>query len=223
MIGKKPFPLALVDMTMPAMDGLELARRIGDEPALAGTQLVLLTSTDVTPYQLEGAGLAAHLNKPVRSAQLHDCLVEVLRPVLDSTSPVDSEATARPAPGRGRVLIVEDNAINQLVARGLLDRLGFECDLAGNGQEALAALERSDYAAVLMDCQMPELDGYAATGELRRREGGLRHTPVIAMTALDGDEDTCLAAGMDACIPKPIDSAVLEAALDRWVRDDTRR
>ena len=93
-VRKQPFPLALLDMTMPAMDGLELARRIGDDPALAGTQLVLLTSTDVTPHQLEGVGLAAHLNKPVRSAQLHDCLAEVLRPVLESASAGSATAPA---------------------------------------------------------------------------------------------------------------------------------
>jgi CheY-like chemotaxis protein len=217
----RPFPLALLDMTMPGLDGLELARRVGDEPALAGTRLVLLTSTDVTPHQLEGVELAAYLNKPVRSAQLHACLAEVLRPVLEAASPVGPAAGAPAAAGRGRVLVVEDNVINQLVALGLLDRLGFECDLAGNGREALAALDRCDYAAVLMDCQMPEMDGYTATGELRRREGAARHTPVIAMTAgaLAGDEDRCLAAGMDAYVPKPIDSTMLQEVLDRWVPD----
>ncbi len=115
--------------------------------------------------------------------------------------------------------MVEDNAINQLVARGLLDRLGFVSDLVGNGHEALAALEQTAYAAVLMDCQMPEMDGYTATAEIRRREGATRHIPIIAMTAgaLAGDEERCLAAGMDAYLPKPIDSMQLEAVLTRWV------
>ncbi len=219
----RPIPLALLDMTMPDVDGLALARRIEDTPVLAATRLVLLTSTDVTPAQLAGIGLAAHLDKPVRSIQLHDCLAEVMRPLLDPEP--DQDAAPRPARGRGRVLVVEDNAINQLVARGLLDRLGFECDLAGTGFEALDALARTDSAAVLMDCQMPEMDGYTATGELRQREGARRHTPVIAMTAgaLDGDEARCLAAGMDGYVPKPIDSSQLEAVLDRWVARPAHR
>jgi PAS domain S-box-containing protein len=218
-----PFPLALLDVNMPAMDGLELARHIKDSPELSGTHLVVLTSTDVTSAELDSAHIAAHLNKPVRSAQLHDCLSRVLQPVGRGPCPDETGSIERRQPGRGRVLVVEDNAINQLVARGLLDRLGFVSDLAGNGHEALAALERTTYAAVLMDCQMPEMDGYTATAEIRRREGKARHLPIIAMTAgaLAGDEERCLAAGMDAYLPKPIDSLQLEAVLARWVVGET--
>ena len=124
-----------------------------------------------------------------------------------------------PRPGRGRVLVVEDNPINQLVARGLLDQLGFWADVAANGYEALDALERTAYSAVLMDCQMPEMDGFTATGEIRRREGVDRHTPIIAMTAgaLEGDEERCLHAGMDAYLSKPINGTHLEYVLTRWV------
>ena len=214
-----PFPLALLDVNMPAMDGLELARRIKDSPELSGTHLVVLTSTDVTSAELDSAHIDAHLNKPVRSAQLHNCLSRVLQPAARPPCPDEPGFDERQQPDRGRVLVVEDNAINQLVARGLLDRLGFVSDLAGNGHEALAALERTPYAAVLMDCQMPEMDGYTATAEIRRREGAARHLPIIAMTAgaLAGDEERCLAAGMDAYLPKPIDSLQLEAVLTRWV------
>ena len=143
----------------------------------------------------------------------------MLQPAARVPCPDETGIVERRQPGRGRVLVVEDNAINQLVARGLLDRLGFVSDLAGNGHEALAALERTAYAAVLMDCQMPEMDGYTATAEIRRREGTTRHLPIIAMTAgaLAGDEERCLAAGMDAYLPKPIDSLQLEAVLARWV------
>jgi len=214
-----PFPLALLDVNMPAMDGLELARLIKESPELSGTHLVVLTSTDVTSAELDSAHIAAHLNKPVRSAQLHDCLSRVLQPATRVPCPDETGSVEHQPPGRGRVLVVEDNAINQLVARGLLDRLGFVVDLAGNGYEALAALEQTAYAAVLMDCQMPEMDGYTATAEIRRREGADRHLPIIAMTAgaLAGDEERCLAAGMDAYVPKPINSSQLEAVLSRWV------
>ena len=218
-----PFPIALLDVNMPAMDGLELARRVRESPSLSGTRLVVLTSTDVTTAELDKAHVSAHLNKPIRSAHLHDCLSQVLQPAAQVPCP-DAPGTIEVGqPGRGRVLVVEDNAINQLVARGLLDRLGFVADLAGNGYEALEALETAAYAAVLMDCQMPEMDGYSATEEIRRREGSGRHTPIIAMTAgaLAEDEERCLAAGMDAYLPKPIDSARLETVLTRWVADRT--
>jgi two-component system sensor histidine kinase/response regulator len=216
-----PLPLALLDVNMPTMDGLELARRIKDSPELSATRLVVLTSTDVTTAELGSAHVSAHLNKPVRSEQLHDCLSQVLQPAAPVPSPAEPAPTELHQPGRGRVLVVEDNAINQLVARGLLSRLGFEADLAANGQEALSALDRTAYAAVLMDCQMPVMDGYTATAEIRRREGGSRHIPIIAMTAgaLAGDEERCLAAGMDAYLPKPINSTHLETVLTRWVSD----
>jgi two-component system sensor histidine kinase/response regulator len=223
-----PFQLALLDVNMPVMDGLELARRIKDAPELTGMHLVVLTSTDVTSAELDSAHIDAHLNKPVRSAQLHDCLSRVLQPAARVPCPDESAPTALRQSGRGRVLVVEDNAINQLVARGLLDRLGFVVDLAGNGHEALDALdalEGTTYAAVLMDCQMPEMDGYTATEEIRRREGSTRHVPIIAMTAgaLAGDEERCLAAGMDAYVSKPINSTQLEAVLDQWVSEPSRR
>ena len=216
-----PLPLALLDVNMPTMDGLELARRIKDSPELSATRLVVLTSTDVTTAELGSAHVSAHLNKPVRSEQLHDCLSQVLQPAAPVPCPAEPAPTELHQPGRGRVLVVEDNAINQLVARGLLGRLGFEADLAANGQEALTALDRTAYAAVLMDCQMPVMDGYTATAEIRRREGGSRHIPIIAMTAgaLAGDEERCLAAGMDAYLPKPINSTHLETVLTRWVSD----
>jgi two-component system sensor histidine kinase/response regulator len=216
-----PLPLALLDVNMPTMDGLELARRIKDSPELSATRLVVLTSTDVTTAELGSAHVSAHLNKPVRSEQLHDCLSQVLQPAAPVPNPAEPAPTELHQPGRGRVLVVEDNAINQLVARGLLSRLGFEADLAANGQEALTALDRTAYAAVLMDCQMPVMDGYTATAEIRRREGGSRHIPIIAMTAgaLAGDEERCLAAGMDAYLPKPINSTHLETVLTRWVSD----
>ncbi len=120
---------------------------------------------------------------------------------------------------RRRVLVVEDSPINQMVACGILKQLGYGADIAADGLAALEALQRTEYVAILMDCQMPRMDGYSATGEIRSREGGSRHTPVIAMTAgaIDGDRERCLAAGMDDYISKPVKPKAIESALDRWV------
>ena len=213
-----PFPVALLDVNMPDMDGLDLTRRIKETPELSGTNVVVLTSTDVSTAELDGAPVSAQLNKPIRSAQLYECLSQVLPSTARIPHSDAPDLTGVQQPDRGRVLVVEDNAINQLVARGLLDQLGFVVDIAGNGYEALAALDKAAYAAVLMDCQMPEMDGYTATEEIRRREGSGRHTPIIAMTAgaLAEDEERCLAAGMDAYLPKPIDGKRLETILIHW-------
>lgn len=136
-----------------------------------------------------------------------------------------TDEIAAPAPRadaptqRGNLLLVEDNAMNQLVATKILAKIGYEVVVAGNGIEALEAMVDAEYDAVLMDCQMPEMDGYTATREIRRREGGTRHTPVIAMTAaaMQGDREECLAAGMDDYLTKPIRPDAVAEALARWV------
>jgi CheY-like chemotaxis protein/HPt (histidine-containing phosphotransfer) domain-containing protein len=141
--------------------------------------------------------------------------------VEDSPAPEQPPAEAAAValdPASAPILVVEDNPVNQQVARGWLRKLGYRADVAANGFEALEALSRIPYAAVLMDCQMPEMDGYQATAELRRREGQ-RHTPVIAMTAnvMRGDRERCLEAGMDDYVPKPVRLEDLDAALRRWL------
>ncbi len=132
---------------------------------------------------------------------------------------VAGDSQEEPVRQRIRVLVVEDSLINQRVALGMLKKLGYPADVADNGREALAALERFAYAAVLMDCQMPEMDGFAATAAIRAREGDARRTPIIAMTAnaMLGDRERCLDAGMDDYIAKPFRVQDLAAALERWV------
>ena len=222
----QPYDLALLDLCMDGMDGVELARHITADPDLATTRLVLLSSsTDVTVDEVTGAGIAAHLSKPVRLSHLYDCLMRLTAPPRWQERAQQREGPFPPGPPtrRGRVLVVEDSAPNQVVALGILDYLGYRADVAANGREALEALGRSDYAAVLMDCHMPEMDGYSATVEIRRREGSSRHTPIIAMTAavVEGDRQRCLAAGMDDYIAKPVRPEAIDAVLARWV-DETQ-
>ncbi|HEV7207456.1 MAG TPA: response regulator, partial [Mycobacteriales bacterium] len=219
------YDLALLDVCMSGMDGLQLAGLISAEPALAATRLVLLTSAaHIGAEEARQAGVAARLTKPVRLSQLYDCLMRLTAPRPEGALRRPSVTGAEVAEQHHRVLVVEDNPINQLVALGILDQLGYPADVAGNGLEALAALENTTYAAILMDCQMPEMDGYTATTEIRRRDDA-RHLPIIAMTAgaIDGDRERCLAAGMDDYVSKPFTPDQLKAALIRWLPQGSPR
>ncbi len=233
----EPYDLAIIDMQMPGMDGLGLARAIGADPALAATRLILLSSIGQDlGDEARATDFAAVLTKPVRQSRLYDCLVSVLATagataggrgaaieIARADRPGDptlaNGASAPVAPPAGRILLAEDNAVNQAVAGAMLKKLGYRVDIAVNGREAVAAVARAAYVAVLMDCQMPELDGYEATAAIRDHEGGARHTPIIAMTAnaLEGDRERCLAAGMDDYLAKPVKAEALAATLARWV------
>jgi CheY-like chemotaxis protein len=220
--GSGPFQLAIVDFQMPGMNGLDLARHLSGGDTGRDLPVILLAAAgEVDPVLAGDAGIAVTVMKPVRQSDLHDAIVTVLAPT--SGVPVREPALMTPPPavhedGGVPVLVAEDNALNQMVATGLLKALGYHPDVAGNGLEALEALERRDYALVLMDCQMPEMDGYQATAEIRRREAGGRRVPIIAMTAnaMAGDREACLAAGMDDYISKPIERRALAELLDRW-------
>jgi CheY-like chemotaxis protein len=198
------------------MDGLELARRISAAPHLTSTGLVLLTSgPDVGQADARAAGIATSLTKPVQLSRLQAALQAVV--AGDRQRPTTpSEPVQR---GLGRVLVVEDAEINQLVATGILKHLGYTVDVADDGIHALDALARASYDAVFMDVQMPRMDGYQATSEIRRREAAGPRTPIIAMTAsaIVGDRERCLAAGMDDYISKPITREAVANALNRWV------
>jgi two-component system, sensor histidine kinase and response regulator len=212
----RPYDLAVLDLCMPGMDGLELARRITADPAVPARPLVLLTSgPDVAQDEAREAGIATALTKPVALTRLRTTLAGlVTAPPAAPVAPVETRSS-----GKGRVLVVEDGEINQLVATGILESLGYSVSLADDGLAALDALARATYDAVLMDVQMPNMDGYQATAEIRGREAGLRHTPIIAMTAsaIEGDRERCLAAGMDDYISKPVNRAAVDEVLSRWV------
>jgi signal transduction histidine kinase/DNA-binding response OmpR family regulator/HPt (histidine-containing phosphotransfer) domain-containing protein len=216
-----PVDLAILDYHMPGTDGLELAATISERGLLEPSALVLLTSSGLGEdrRRAKAAGLAGYLTKPVRQSALYDCLVDLLgdaRAAGTAAQPVNES----PAIGAtGRILVVEDNAVNQQVARRMLERHGHDVDVAGDGQAAIQAVRGGVYDVILMDCQMPVLDGFGATRAIRQLEGTGRRTPVIAMTAgaMVGDAEACFAAGMDDYVAKPVRWAELATHLDRWL------
>ncbi|MBW3615661.1 MAG: response regulator [Actinobacteria bacterium] len=205
--------------------GLEVARRMRDDPARLGTTRIVLLSSSADRAEAKRAGelgIAGYLTKPVRQSQFYDCLATVMGDSKGKEPMVTPNrlARARAVPGP-RLLLVEDNPVNQKVAVRSLEKMGYQVDVAVNGAEALPAAFRGEYAAILMDCQMPVMDGYEATAAIRRSEQarGL-HTPIIAMTAsaMEGDRERCLAAGMDDYLSKPLRSEALAAVLARWLQ-----
>jgi len=225
------YDLALLDMHMPEMDGLELARLIKADSDLARTELILLTSLEQAGLNegARAAGISACLTKPVRQSQLYDVIASVMG---DQTYPTLKEKgeTAQLQKRRGtlpghqvRILVAEDNVVNQQVAIHMLEASGYQAKAVANGREAVQAAASQSYGAILMDCQMPEMDGFAATAEIRRMEGATRHTPIIALTAnaLKGEREKCLAAGMDDYIAKPILPETLNSVLNHWLRPST--
>ena len=216
------FEIAVIDMKMPRMDGIKLAAAVQADPLLRGCKLVLITSLH-SPDELarsRAAGIAAYLSKPVKRQDLFRALAQTLGEAVPEP--------ARAASGAGqpritaRVLLAEDNGVNQVVARNMLKALGCEFDIVPNGAEALRAMQASHYDIVLMDCQMPVMDGYAATRAIRELEnqlGTVQRKPIVALTAnaLVGDAETCLAAGMDAHLAKPYTRKQLAGVLVRWL------
>jgi PAS domain S-box-containing protein len=225
-----PFQLVLLDQEMPVMDGLEMGRRIKSDPQLAATPMIMVTSIgqrgDVTV--LEQIGFAGYLAKPVRQSQLHDCIALALRRSAESAPQrkphgIITRFTIAECADRGmRILLAEDNVINQKVAQHILKSLGYKADVVANGLEALRALELINYDLVLMDCLMPEMDGFAATALIRDPGSNvLNHAvPVIAMTAnaMQGDRENCLKAGMDDYLSKPVKKDELSAMLTKWTK-----
>ncbi|NTV68600.1 MAG: response regulator [Azonexaceae bacterium] len=218
----QPYGLLIVDWKMPDMDGVELIRQIGLSGLSDNAAIVMTTAFDHEELQaaLGNQEVGAILSKPATPSSLFDCIMVALHrdtgPVAVPT--VTSDNQTRHFSGR-RVLLVEDNEVNRELAQEMLSNIGLSVDTAENGQQAVDAVQRTAYELVLMDCQMPVMDGYVATAKIRD-ELQMRQLPIVAMTAnaLASDRERCLTAGMNDHIPKPIDVAVLHATLARWLK-----
>ena len=225
-----PYDLAILDLTLPGMDGIELAAAIKADPALAPLPLLMMTPLGQfgEKRRARGVEISGYLSKPVRQSQLQSCIAATLG--IGGAAPPPSlpgdDGFAALA-GAVQILLVEDNLVNQEVGMAMLEGLGCGAQLAGNGVEGLAELARSKYHLVLMDCQMPKMDGYQATRHLRAGEaqaaalsgGELERLPVIALTAhaMMGNREACLEAGMDDYLAKPFTQEELRQVLLRWL------
>jgi CheY-like chemotaxis protein len=227
-----PFDLAILDYQMPGLDGLDVADAIRARPPLAGLSLILLSSALSKEHRprIDAARVFAAFQKPARQSTLQRTLQKLWS--VESTG-AETEVNAQGAgraptarsgwPSSGaapRLLIAEDNIVNQKLAARLVERLGYAVDVVGDGTQALEAVAQTRYALVLMDCQMPNLDGYETTREIRRREAGAgTHLPIVALTAnaLCEERDACLAAGMDNYLSKPVKRDDLAAMIALYV------
>jgi two-component system sensor histidine kinase/response regulator len=225
-----PYELAILDMQMPEMDGLMLGREIKGDPAIASTKLVMLTSlgNQLDSEDMKKAGIEACVLKPVKQSRLFNRIAEVmaghtpLSRKKTQTATLTMKSGLIPPPGLkskpARILLAEDNVINQKVALGLLQNIGYNADVANNGVEVLAALAIRPYDVILMDCQMPELDGYETTQRIRA-DKNMSSMHIIAMTAnaMRGESEKCLEAGMNDYLSKPVRLEALRDMLARWM------
>jgi len=222
-----PYRLGILDLHMPDKDGVILAREIRAYAALPTLPMIMLASGDSerTLREAMAAGLFRYVRKPVRQSDLYECLLDV----LGLAPGADVPRAERPVPSAGRamlcahVLLAEDNPINQEVVKAMLQRLGCSLEIVDNGRRAVERSLAATFDVVFMDCQMPEMDGYAAATEIRRLEAlekRERRLTIVALTAhaLDGDREKCLAAGMDDYITKPLQTAELRRVLTQWVK-----
>jgi two-component system sensor histidine kinase/response regulator len=228
---KEPFSVALLDHQMPGCDGAQLGRMMVADESLRQTRMVLLTSSGQRgdSHLFASIGFAGYLLKPVGHRDLVDCLMLVLGAEAEAwhmqSQPIVTRHAIRSQRGSDRphILLAEDNDVNQKVACRTLEKLGYRVDVAQDGRAAVNAWESGRYDLILMDCQMPVLDGYEATREIRRREAGGRRIPIIALTAhaMKGADIACKEAGMDEHLTKPINREVLDACLRRFLREET--
>jgi signal transduction histidine kinase/CheY-like chemotaxis protein/HPt (histidine-containing phosphotransfer) domain-containing protein len=229
---RAPYDVALIDMKMPGMNGLELAQAIRAEAALRATRMIMLTSLSSRDMEVSArnAGFAACLNKPVRRAELYQCIAGAMGTTPAGSAPPHG-VQAQQSPLSAHVLLVEDNSVNQEICTAMLHALGCQTEIADDGRAGVEAMFGRPYDVVLMDCQMPGMDGFEATAAIRAREAELnaelvraglppRRMPIVALTAnaMDGDRERCLAAGMDDYLGKPFKKEQLHAVLERWAK-----
>ncbi|MCP4155504.1 MAG: response regulator [bacterium] len=225
---ENPFSIAIIDKFNPGMNGEAFGKVVKDDPALKDTQLIMMTSMgrqgDV--LRLKDIGFSAYLTKPVKKSQFYDCLVTVLGRQHHPQKMNDDTLITRHSISEARrqktcILLAEDNLTNRLVAMTFLEKLGYRADAVVNGLEVLEAIKSKSYALILMDCQMPEMDGYEATIAIRKNEenSSLR-IPIIAMTAhaMKGDKEKCIAVGMDDYISKPVSPQKLTEIIELWLK-----
>ncbi len=236
----EPFQIAVIDLQMPEMNGIELSKAIKNDPVLRKTRILLMPSISdhVMVKEAKTAGVDKYIYKPIRPTEFFGNLCDLTvdedysfgsaedqagGPESNNGSGVDrqeSEGVSITQPSEVKILIAEDNLVNQKVISSQIQRLGYSADLTADGKEVLEALEKNEYSLILMDCQMPVMDGLTATEEIRKAEAGSdRRIPIIAITALavDGDRERCLAIGMDDYITKPTKQDQLESIINRWV------
>jgi two-component system, sensor histidine kinase and response regulator len=226
--GGDPFSVAVLDHVLPGMNGEELGRRIKESPDMSTTLLIMMTSLGQRgdAARLEQIGFSGYLSKPIRQSQLHECLELVLgRKVNKAEGSAEGLVTrhtiTEAQKARIRILLADDNPTNQVVALSILKKIGYKADAVANGKEAVKALQGIPYDLVLMDCQMPEMDGYEASRRIRNPETGVinKVVPIIAMTAnaMEGDREKCLNAGMNDYLAKPVQPRELSDMLIKWL------
>ncbi|MEH6448779.1 MAG: response regulator [Oleispira sp.] len=227
----QPYDIAIVDMQMPEMDGVQLGALIKEDPILADTHLIMLTSQGSRgdAEKFSQAGFDGYLNKPVDQSALYNTLLRVSGISSPNQSVITSYNAHQQVQFNARILVVEDNVTNQLVAQYILEEFGIQPDITANGEEAVKALETLPYDLVFMDCQMPILDGYEATKQIRDIDSKVLDNtiPIVAMTAnaMQGDREKCINVGMNDFISKPVESSKILQALQKWlpkqVQNDT--
>ena len=227
---RAPYAAVLLDLQMPEMDGETVARTILNDNRIYQTAIAIMTSV-VQPgdhQKFKDIGCAAYMTKPIKQSQLYNCLLEMMGQHSatqegQERSFVTQNSVQCSDNSRHKILLAEDNAVNQLVAKNIVQKLGYQVDVVENGKEAVSALEQSRYDLLLLDVQMPEMDGFEVTSTIRNQKGSKpdnSNIPILAMTAhaLQGDRERCLESGMDDYISKPIDADMLRQKMNELLK-----